>query len=154
MSKLALIDMDGTLSDDRARAAEYIKGTYSSYWDRDRMLADPVFEPAADLIKQLAAEGWEIGVLTARLEDLNREITEVWLENQGYDLYPIYLRPRAFESLNPSEYKSFVVHTLIQSGKYQDVVLYDNDLIVVGSVTKAVGPQHVVYCGWDTEGLV
>jgi hypothetical protein len=149
--RLALFDMDGTLSNDTHRQDEYRAGKYSRYWDKDLIMQDPVWQVAVDKYHELESEGWTMGILTARREDYNIETTHAWLEEHGLYPNPIILRPNYLAYLRPPQFKTVVVQGLLRLPEVTDVVLYDNDALVVEAIQSNVGGQHVVHCTWDIE---
>jgi len=154
MARVALWDMDGTLSDDRHRRHLYVPGTYSEYWNRDRMMADPVFMQGKTHFDQLKSEGWLVGILTARSEKHNADVTEDWLEQNGFEPDFVWLKGEADASKSPPQFKRETLQRLtrgINTALYTDVVLYDNDPLVVAEVKHWLGDSHVVHCGWDAE---
>lgn len=151
MSKLALWDMDGTLSDDRHRRVLYVEGEYTEYWKVENILADELFPEAKAEVARLEADGWNIGILTARTEELNRSSTEFWLQKNNIHANPIILRPREFRYMRGPEFKSKVVEGIVHSGNFEQVVLYENDLEVVKAVQKLVGPEKAIHCTWEEE---
>lgn len=149
LPRLALWDMDGTLANDSHRAPLYIRGAWSEYWNRDQVMKDPLFPQAEAWLRSFESQGWQIGILTARLDRHNRESTEEWLTNKGIVANPIFLRPDAFDWMRPPEFKTLVVKNLIVSGAYDRVVLFDNDPEVVAAVRAECGEKTAVHCTWD-----
>lgn len=149
--KLALFDLDGTLANDLHRKPAYLAKDWATYWDYDSMMSDPVWEPARQKIRVLEDAGWHVWVLTARLEDYNREVTEEWLTANGFGDLPALLRPRAWSDLRPPQFKSRMLGLIKGSSDIGEVVLYDNDPDVVEEITKHHGAQHVVHCTWENE---
>lgn len=150
--KLALFDMDGTLSDDRHRRPMYIPGQYSDYWKRENMLADPVFPQATKLIDDLREQGWTIGILCARIDSLNTEVTKEWLEENDILYDRMWLKPDKSKGMTPPDFKQGVMNDLINNSDYMydKVVLFDNDPEVVARVSADSGSDHVVHCTWES----
>jgi hypothetical protein len=154
MTKLALFDLDGTLSDDSHRRDLYIPGTYSEYWNPELMLQDQPFPGALDLISRLQADGWSIGVLSARLASYNAEVTEAWLAYNALNLYPVFLRTDENKDLTPPEYKSKIMSiyaTPIGKAMFEEVVLYDNDPDVVDRIHADLGDEYATLVSWDVD---
>ncbi len=150
MTKLALFDMDGTLSDDAHRNAEYEVGKYSSYWDSDKMLADPAYPEALQMMEDLLADDWAIGVLTARLER-NLATTKTWLDN--FDLSekvtgPIVLRPEWLHHMRAWQFKPLAMRLLTESKLYSDIILVEDDYLVSVAVHQQFGAGHIVRATW------
>lgn len=150
--KLALLDMDGTLSDDRHRKPLYIPGQNSEYWTRENMLADPLFPQASRLVDDLREQGWTIGILCARIDSLNTAITKEWLAEHDIDYDYMWLKPEGSKGLTPPEFKEGVMSKLLNGEvhSFEKVVLFDNDPLVVARISDKLGPEHVVHCTWDT----
>ncbi len=149
--KLALLDMDGTLSDDRHRKPLYVPGQYSDYWDRDQMLADPAFPEALRTIEDLRAQGWSIGILSARSAKHNVGVTKEWLADKGISYDYMWLKPEESAGVAPQEFKTDVMRQLIHqyAHLFDKVVLFDNDPRVVHQVATHLGSEHVVHCTWE-----
>lgn len=151
MTKLLLWDMDGTLSDDRHRQKYRDEGDYEKYFDYDAMMADPVYEEALALYREMKLDNWEMGYLTARLER-NRPATVDWLTRNGFEkAESAYLRPEIYSRLRPPKFKSMLVGQLIESKAFERVVLVDNDLEVVRRVTEDHGAESVFFAEWGVE---
>lgn len=154
MARVALFDMDGTLSDDRHRRPLYVPGTFSAYWNYDQMMADPVFPQGRVHFQELKDAGWIVGVLTARSEQHNADVTEEWLETNGFEPDFVWLKGADDAGKSPAQFKRETIQRLtrgINSVLYSDVVLYENDPIVVAEIHKWCGSQNVVHCSWDSE---
>lgn len=149
--KLALFDMDGTLSDDRHRRPLYIPGQYSDYWKRENMLADPVFPEATRIMADLRGQGWSIGILCARSESHNIGVTKEWLANNniGYDY--MWLKPESSQGSLPPDFKADIMGQLVNQYThiFTKVVLFDNDPAVVRRINEDFGGEHVVHCTWE-----
>lgn len=153
MTNLLLWDMDGTLSDDRQRQHFYQEKDYVSYFSYEAMMADPIYPEALALYHEMQRDGWTMGYLTARLER-NRPATLDWLTK--YELVSpetAILRPEEESSTRPPRFKSRIVCQIIESGKYNRVVLVDNDPLVIERVTEDCGDEHVFFADWDKDPL-
>lgn len=148
--KLVVFDMDGTLSDDRARRPAYEAKDWPAYWNEEAMLSEPAWPEALRLIRQHEEAGDQVGVLTARLEDYNRAVTEKWLFDQGLFVTPVILRDDENKGKRPPEFKLFVMKYLRDMPMYDQVVLYDNDIEVVNLITEELGPEFVIHATWET----
>jgi hypothetical protein len=151
--KLALYDMDGTLSDDSHRRNLYVPGIYTPYWDREQLLKDKMWFAARLSTEAMRDAGWHLGVLSARSER-NREVTEEWLEREGVDVHAVWLKGKEnsyTENLTPAQFKLFKLIEILASGVWDAVVLYDNDREVVDLVKTHLGTQYVVLCSWDVD---
>lgn len=148
--KLALFDMDGTLSNDTARKPAYEAKDWPKYWDRDAMLSEPAWPEAEARVNALLDAGWQVGVLSARLDELNREVTETWLTSHGFYLTPVFLRDEQHRELRPPEFKLLVLEQANAFEIYDEVVLYDNDIEVVNLITEKMGPEFVVHATWES----
>jgi len=145
-----LFDLDGTLCDDRHRLHLYEEGKSTDYWRPDLVLADAVWPEAERLYNKALLEGWEVGVLTARLER-NRGVSEAWLRANGFEASVVYLRPEEYSYMRPPAYKTTIVGSLIRSGEFDKVVHYDNDAFVVGRIRETLGDEYAVHTTWDAE---
>lgn len=149
--KLALFDMDGTLSDDRHRRPLYVPGQYSDYWKRENMLADPVFPEATQLMSDLREQGWSIGILCARVESHNIGVTKEWLSNNDINYDYMWLKPDSSKGATPPDFKQTIMDSLIMQYKHMftKVVLFDNDPAVVLRINQKFGSEHIVHCTWE-----
>lgn len=146
--KIMLFDLDGTLCDDRHRVHLYEEGRATDYWRPDLVMADGVWPEAARIYHEALADGWEVGILTARLER-NRGVSEAWLREHHFKTDIVYLRPEEYAYMRPPAYKTTIIGSLIRSGDFDQVVHYDNDALVVGRIHETLGEQYAVHTTWD-----
>lgn len=154
MSKIALFDMDGTLSDDSHRRHLYVPGQYTEYWTPELIMQDPPFSPALELVNSLRGDGWSIGVMSARRAEYNRKVTEEWLALNGVAAFPIFLRGESDKDLSPAEFKTKAFSIYMTSPGvilFEEAVLYDNDPDVVNLVNATYGDGHAVLTTWDVD---
>lgn len=149
MTKLALFDMDGTLANDSERRKAYIAGQYSDYWNHEKMLADELYPEAEAAFRKAEAEGCDIVILTARLESYNHDLTAKWLESKGLTVMDMIFRPDLLNYMRPAEFKSRIIGSIIRSGKYESILLYENDPEVVERITQDHGAQYVFHATWE-----
>lgn len=147
---LVLFDMDGTLCNDNKRRPDYVSGNWAEYWKIENMLNDDAHAEAIDLYMAAKLAGNKVGVLTAR-QERNREVSEFWLRDHNFDFDPIILRPEDLTYMRPHEFKPFVMTALLNTGKYSDIILYDDDKEVCDAVTALLGADRVVYCTWNEK---
>ena len=149
MARLALFDLDGTLSDDSERAQFFIQGQPTEYWDRDKMLADPIFPGAFNLIRGLESVDTHIGILSARQDELNRKVTQQWLDS--FDLNPAYviLKPKRFSYMKPEEFKCMKLASILADDEFTDVVFYENERGVVDYINARLPGEHAQWVEWN-----
>jgi FMN phosphatase YigB (HAD superfamily) len=154
MAKLALFDLDGTLSDDSARQHLYLEKRYKEYFSYEAQMSDPTYQQGRALFYQMVDEGWDIGYLSARLER-NRDASRDWLTRERYP-HPerAMLRPEEMSDTRPPEFKSHIIGEIIRSGEFEKVVLVDNDPRVVERITADHGEEHVFFADWDVNHKV
>jgi phosphoglycolate phosphatase-like HAD superfamily hydrolase len=130
-------DLDGTLSDDRARAhfVEVQEGQardWESYYDA--IETDPPIAASMEVLRALHAAGLRIVFLTARPER-TRPSTEAWLKANGLSDYDrLEMRPDG-EERPSSEFKADVI-TLLR-GELELVCAFEDRLDVADSLRRA-----------------
>lgn len=153
MSGFAFFDMDGTLSDDSNRRQYYVPGQFTEYWDERQMLSDPLYPEAGAVVNSLVDMGWSYGILSARLESYNRNVTETWLAEHGLVPDFVWLRTDLEKGQNPVEFKVNRLRFWVENvTRYDSIVHYDNDQDVVDAITSELGSQYVQLCTWDRDG--
>lgn len=122
--KLALWDIDGTLSDDSHRRHYFLEGDYARYFSRSLMMSDPVLDEGRAEFVSLARSGWNLGFVTARRER-NRPATESWLEAHSLKgPWPLFMRSDDAEQ-SPAEFKASVIFQFLDNG--YEVSFYEDD---------------------------
>lgn len=128
--KAVVWDLDGTLSDDRARAhfVEVEKGRkrdWESYFDA--IEEDPPIAASIELLHALRAAGLRIIYLTGRPE-YTRLRTQRWLKANGLDEYDqLLMRPHG-ERRHAGEFKVEVIQELRE--RYELVCAFEDRLDV------------------------
>lgn len=150
MTKLILFDMDGTLSDDRQRHHLYLNGEFEEYFSYQAQIADPPYEAAVALYDEMVnRKGWVPGYLSARLER-NRPASVDWLTINGFaNADSIFLRPEELSHMRPPRFKSLKVGELIDTGRYDSIVVVDNDPLVIERITEDHGAGYAFFADWD-----
>lgn len=147
MAKLALFDLDRTLADDTHRIQYALDKEWADYFDIDRMRADPVSTEGRSAVRRAQLMGFEIGYMTGRRID-RYEVSSEWLFMGGFP-NPERIIMRSFEDkLLLAEFKLRRLTEIIESGRYDAVVLFDDDREVVRLVHEAHGIAAAVHCTW------
>lgn len=150
MKKLALIDIDGVIADERHRTPYAEQKEWHSYFDPQRVIKDGVWQEGLALVTALREAGWEIGYLTGRREEI-RNITEKWLDNHHFPWGRLIMRPlpTGAPKVPLPQFKVNVMRDL--PPLWDLVVLYDDDPAVVKKVKEEVGELNALHCTWHTK---
>jgi beta-phosphoglucomutase-like phosphatase (HAD superfamily) len=137
-------DLDGTLSDDRARAhfVEVEKGNerdWKSYFDA--IEDDPPIAASIAILHALRKDGIRILYLTGRPEH-TREKTERWLRANGLDEYDLLLMRPNNEKRPAGEFKVEVVGDLRR--QYEIVCAFE-DRVDVAEILRQGGIAVFLY---------
>lgn len=135
--KAVVWDLDGTLSDDRARAhfVEVESGRkrdWESYFDA--IDEDPPIAASIELLHALRASGVRIVYLTGRPE-FTRPKTERWLKANGLDEYDLLLMRPAGERRHAGEFKVEEIEKLRE--RYELVCAFEDRLDVAEHLRKS-----------------
>ncbi len=151
MPKLALFDLDGTLSNDDHRQHLYQQQQWADYFSYDAQMADPVWPEGRALYEEMILDGWDIGYLTARRER-NRQASVDWLTlHEFVNPDSVILRPEADANIRPPKFKAIVVEDFIKHSLYDAVVLIDNDPLVVERIRADLGEEFVFHARWGSR---
>lgn len=136
--KAVVWDLDGTLSDDRARAhfvevEEGRKRDWRSYFDA--IDEDPPIAASIEILGALHAAGVRIVFLTGRPE-YTRPKTERWLRANGLDGYDLLLMRPAGERRHAGEFKVDEIQKLRET--YELVCAFEDRIDVA---------EHLRRCG-------
>lgn len=161
--KLALIDLDGVLADDRHRVPFALQKNWPEYFNKDRIFSDPVWPEGRALVEEKMAEGYTIEYLTGRRSAV-RDVTEAWLDSNGFPRARVNMReadwyrngqlvPGAptWPKFTLSEHKVAFMQRLVDLGPFEQVVLFDDDPEVVRSVKFQIGVDNAVLCTWSVK---
>ncbi|HEX5727666.1 MAG TPA: HAD family acid phosphatase [Longimicrobiaceae bacterium] len=147
--KAVVWDLDGTLSDDRARAhfVEVEQGRardWTSYFDA--IDQDPPIAASMEVLSALRAAGLRIVFLTGRPE-YTRDKTERWLEANGLTDYDVLLmRPRG--DLRPAGlFKVDEIARLRE--RYELVCAFEDRIDVAGHLRDAGLPVFLYGAGME-----
>jgi len=147
--KAAVWDLDGTLSDDRARAhfVEVEAGRardWESYFDA--IDQDPPIAASMEILQALRAHGTRIIFLTGRPE-YTRPKTEAWLRANGLDDYDrLLMRPEG--ETRPAGY--FKVETVARlREEYELVCAFEDRIDVAGALREAGVPVFLYGAGME-----
>ena len=92
MQELALVDLDGTLADDRHRHHFYEEGNFAEYFSDENVLKDPVFLSGHELVAGLDLEHTKFVYLTGRRSTM-QSVTEMWLDYNGFPPARLLMKP-------------------------------------------------------------
>jgi phosphoglycolate phosphatase-like HAD superfamily hydrolase len=143
-TRAVIWDLDGTLSDDRARAhfvevEEGRKRDWKSYFDA--IEEDPPIAASIELLHALRAAGIRVLYLTGRPEH-TRERTERWLRANGLAEYDLLVMRPGGERRHAGEFKVDEVARLRQ--RYEIVCAFE-DRIDVAEHLRQVGVPVFLY---------
>lgn len=139
-SQAVIWDLDGTLSDDRARAhfvevEEGKKRDWRSYFDA--MVEDPPIAASMAILHALRKDGIRILYLTGRPE-YTRPLTERWLKANGLDDYDLLLMRPNTERRPAGLFKMEVVDALRE--EYEIVCAFEDRIDVAESLRQGGTP--------------
>lgn len=142
--RLALLDLDGVICDDRHRVHHALERDWGAYFGL--MDRDAVWRQGKDLYEACTLTDWDIAYLTGR-RDGYRPVTQLWLRKHGFDhRLPLLMRPDD-SSTRLAVFKAEVVSAM--RGDYADLVLFDDDPEVI----RVVGEHGVKvrHCTWHIK---
>lgn len=150
MKKLALIDIDGVIADERHRQEYAKEKAWGEYFQPTRVVQDAVWEQGRELVERLVENGWEVGYLTGRREEV-RPATESWLDAHRFPWGRLVMRPlpNGGPKVKLPQFKVNVMQTL--PPLWDLVVLFDDDPAVVSLVKQEIGDIHAIHCAWHTK---
>ena len=142
-------DLDGTLSDDRARAhfVEVEEGRqrdWESYFDA--IDADPPIAASMALLQALRAVGIRIVYLTGRPE-FTRPKTERWLKANGLDEYDLLVMRPANERRHAGRFKVDEVRRLRE--RYEIVCAFEDRIDVADHLREEGVPVFLYGAGQE-----
>lgn len=133
--RLALLDLDGVLCDDRHRVAHALARDWVAYFGA--MDRDTVWPRGRELYENCAFAGFAVGYCTGRRED-TRQVTRKWLKKHGF-AHKLPLHMRALDDRRPlAEVKAEVVAKTLADG-WREVWLFDDDPHVIDLVAQVPG---------------
>jgi phosphoglycolate phosphatase-like HAD superfamily hydrolase len=140
-------DLDGTLSDDRARAhfVEVEEGRmpdWKSYFDA--IEEDPPIAASIAILQAVRESGIRIIYLTGRPE-FTREATERWLEANGLDEYDLLLMRPEWERRHAGRFKVDVVRDLRRN--YEIVCAFEDRIDVAEALRQSGIPVFLYGAG-------
>lgn len=147
--KLALLDIDGVLANDTHRVHFALEREWAKYFDPERVAQDAVWQQGLDIARQLKDEGFVVGFLTGRREDL-REVTEDWLLDNNFPFGRVTMR-RADQKMPLANFKVEYMKKILASGHFDSVVLYEDDPEVIRLVHEVLGEQSGIHCTWHIK---
>ena len=142
-----IFDLDGTLSDDRARA-HFVeveagrKRDWQSYFDA--MTEDPPIAASIAILHAMRKDGFRVLYLTGRPE-YTRPLTEQWLKANGLDEYDRLLMRPDGERRPASEFKVEVIEKL--RDEYQIVCAFEDRLDVADALRTGGTPVYLFGAG-------
>jgi uncharacterized HAD superfamily protein len=153
-TKLALIDVDGVIADERHRVQFALDKKWAEYFHEDRMSKDAVWREGFHLIKGLERDGWTIAYLTGRRDD-RREVTEEWMDRHGFPAGRLIMRPKVLPYGQPklrlAEFKEKTIQALGGREAFEKIVLFDDDPEVIRHIKKTIGEGFATYVGWNVK---
>ncbi len=141
--RLAFLDLDGVICDDRHRVEYAIARMWGDYFGL--MDRDAVWPNGRELYETCIMAGFDVAYLTGRRED-TRQVTRRWLKRFGFD-HKLPLIMRMMDDRRPlAEVKAGVVAEALAFG-YHQVWMYDDDPHVIEQVSKVTGATGR-HCTW------
>lgn len=161
MNRLALVDLDGVLADDRHRIQYAIDKDWDEYFLPERILADDPWPEGQEMVARLVAEGFVVQYLTGRWSSL-RTVTEEWLDRNGFPMRRLTMREPLWHPQNLSEhggwpsmrlgeFKVDYIARMRQSGGYDAIHMYDDDPNVIEAVQAHFGSESGTLCTWSIK---
>lgn len=153
--KLALLDIDGVLLDDKHRSHFYKSHDFTSYFAEENMAQDTGIEEGRELVERLIKEGFVLAYLTGRRGD-RFGVTKKSLADAGYPTkIPFIMRPFPEPELKIplAEYKVDQIQQIVATEQFEEVVLYDDDPRVIKLVQESFGEGYAVHCTWRIKDL-
>ncbi|HLL48274.1 MAG TPA: HAD family acid phosphatase [Longimicrobiaceae bacterium] len=147
--KAVIWDLDGTLSDDRARAhyVEVEQGRardWESYFDA--IDKDPPIAASMEILQAMRAHGSRVVFLTGR-PDYTREKTERWLRANGLDDYDRLVMRPAGERRPAGYFKAEAVAALRE--EYELVCAFEDRIDVADALRLAGVPVFLYGAGME-----
>jgi beta-phosphoglucomutase-like phosphatase (HAD superfamily) len=147
--KAVVWDLDGTLSDDRARAhyVEVEQGRardWESYFDA--IDQDPPIAASMEILQAMRAHGSRVVFLTGR-PDYTREKTEKWLRANGLDEYDRLVMRPAGERRPAGYFKAEAVAALRE--EYELVCAFEDRIDVADALRLAGVPVFLYGAGME-----
>lgn len=144
--RLAFIDLDGVIADDRHRVQYALDRQWYEYFDL--MGDDKVWPQGQRLYEDCHLAGFDVAYLTGRREDTRRK-TERWLKAHGFDhTLPLIMRKQE-DRRRLAEVKKSVVAEAMHI--YEDGVwMYDDDPEVIEQVRTIPGAR-ARHCTWHIK---
>jgi hypothetical protein len=146
ISRLAMLDLDGVLADDRHRVEHALRRDWGTYFDL--MRHDAVWPQGRDLYERVILAGFDLAYLTGRREQY-AELTRKWLKRHEFD-HDAPLIMRFDEDRRPlAQLKAAIVADALDL--YDEVWLYDDDPHVIELVAGFGHPAVARHCTWYTK---
>jgi beta-phosphoglucomutase-like phosphatase (HAD superfamily) len=147
LPRAVIWDLDGTLSDDRARAhfvevETGIKRDWKSYFDA--IEEDPPIAASIALLQALHRDGIRIVYLTGRPER-TRPQTERWLQANGLDEYDLLMMRPDSERRPAGEFKYDAIDVLRE--KFEIVCAFEDRIDVAEHLRRAGVPVFLFGAG-------
>lgn len=151
MNKLALIDIDGVIADERHRTEHAKNKEWNRYFHPNNILADGVWQEGKELVERLVEDGWQIAYLTGRREE-TRPATEKWLDRHKFPFGRLLMRPLPNDKpkLPLALFKVDVIQNL-PDDTWDRIVLFDDDPAVIEQVNKDIGEGSAIHCTWHIK---
>lgn len=143
--RLAMLDLDGVLCDDRHRVEHALARNWGTYFEL--MDLDSVWRPGRDLYDACIMADYDIAYLTGRRED-TRRVTKKWLKRNGFDHKAPLIMRREDDRRKLPELKAIIVGEALHL--YDEVILYDDDPLVIEKVSEVADAQ-AIRCTWHIK---
>ncbi len=144
--RLALLDLDGVICDDRHRVEHALARRWGDYFGL--MHLDTVWPQGRRLYEDVILAGFDVGYCTGRRRDY-KPITRRWLKKRDFD-HTLPLIMRREEDRRPlAEVKAGIVAEALEFG-YREVWLWDDDPHVIELAARVPGAT-AKWCTWHTK---
>lgn len=139
MTNLAIVDLDGVITNSDARFARATtngKIDWRVAFNPDLVKLDTLIDGCPDCLKKLEADGYVVIFLTSRPEPM-RVVTEQWLTLHGLlDGRRLIMKPLSKQYTKTKVWKAEKVQDLIEEIQPENVIFIDDEQANVQAVTE------------------
>lgn len=147
--RLAFLDLDGVIADERHRQQYAINRDWGQYFHPELMKQDAVWRQGRELYENCHLVGFDVAYLTGRRED-TRPVTQKWLRKRDFDdELPLVMRPMA-DRRPLAELKAAIIAEELRRGGYDEIWMFDDDPYVIEKVCQVRGARGR-HCTWHIK---
>ncbi len=145
LRRLALVDIDGVIADDRHRVHHALARDWGAYFAK--MDRDGVWSQGRTLIDNVILAGFDdLAYCTGRRQD-TEEVTRRWLKRHRFEKAPVLMR-HLHDRRPLAEVKAETVLSCL--GLFDEVWMFDDDPTVIDAVARVDGGVGY-HCTWYTK---